>query len=496
MLIRSPRRAAALVLLMVTSLVVPFHAPAHAAVPTPGAGTSLPLGLDFSTALTGVITDKNHKVVHSVSLNVGRTSGDKTVQLTIVVANGTGLSGGSYTFGVPASDLVVGRGSASLDTHHDLGKYGHLSVNWTYTSHATTVTNPPNPCYSMGAPTTITRVVASATAQLNLTIPCTGVVDVTLSGTNLDIDSGQGLYAPTSSQTPSQSIYYTMVSGNKTLSSSQLDVSGMKTGTMSLLIVDLSTDSMATTGLIRSSQYASDTLPPAGLSAVTAAGKTTGTLTYRGVLGSAHLVVTGGGQSMSMSRSVRCLNPNASKADLGKTVSMQITQGTVSGSVSLTVACSAETKTFGAGDKGSVMVIGPASGGGATANTTPVAGATPPPGVTPPTTSGSLPGAINIGNFPAITAISPAPGSPLPATGTITVTFASALPAGAQIHMILLPSGGSGGMPVQLPNPVVSGSTATVTISTALSAGTYKLMVTATNGSGGSSIYQGTYTVS
>ena len=495
MLIRSPRRVAALVLLTLGSLVVPIHATVQAAVPTPGAGSQIPLGLDFSTALHGVITDKNGKVVHSVSLNVGRSTGDKTVQLTIVVANATGLSGGSYTFDVPATDLVVGSSSASLDTHHDLGKYGHLSVSWTYTGHTTTVANPPNPCYGMGATTTITRVVASATAQLNLTIPCTGVVDVALSGTNLDIDSGQGLYAPTSSQTPSQSIYYTMVSGNKTLSSSQLDVSGMKTGTLSLLIVDLSTDSMASTGLVRSSQFASDTLPPADLSASTSAGKTMGTLTYRGALGSAHLVVTGGGQSMSMTQSVRCLNPNASKADLGKTVSMQITQGTVSGSVSLTV-CSAVKATFGSGDKGSVIVIGPGSSGGTSASTTPVAGATPPPGVTPPTTSSSLPGAINIGSFPAITAISPAPGSPLPATGTITVTFASALPAGAQIHVILLPSGGSAGMPVQLPDPVVSGSTATVTISTPLPAGTYKLMVTATNGSGGSSIYQGTYTVS
>jgi hypothetical protein len=410
------------------------------------------------------------------------------VQLTIDVTNGSRITGSSYTFGVPAGDLVVGRSSASLDTRHDLGKYGHISVKWTYTAPATTVTNAGNLCFG-GSTTSITRVVASASAQLALTFPCEGVVDVALSGTNLDLDSGQGLYASTSSQAPNPNIYYTLVSGSQTSSTGQLSVSGMKTTTTSLLFVDISTTSTASTGLLRSSHFASASLPASGLSTTNAAGKVSGTLTYSGSLGSTHLVVTGGDRNVSMTQSVRCLNPGADKADLNKAVSVQLAQGTVSGSANLRV-CSAIKTTFGNGDTGTVMVIGPAS------STTPAAGATPPAGVTPPTTGGSLPGAINVGNFPAITAISPAPGTPMSATPTITVTFAAALPAGAQLHIILLPSGGSAGMPAQLPNPVVSGNTATVTVTTALQAGTYKLLVSATDGSGGSSIYQGTYTVS
>jgi hypothetical protein len=283
-----------------------------------------------------------------------------------------------------------------------------------------------------------------------------------------------------------------MVGASKNSSTRLVSVDGMQTGTTSVLIVDVSTtNSMATTGLLRSSQFATDTLPSAGLNAAK------GTLNYSGKLGTVHVTVTGG-RSISMSQAVRCINPSANKADLGKTVSMQITDGTVSGSANL-MLCSAIKTTFGSGDIGLLMVIKPGTGTGPSFSGTPVPALTPPPGVTPPagvtppTTSGGLQGAINIGNFPAITAISPAPGTPMSTTPTITVTFASAVPAGAQVNMILMPS--AGGMPVQL-TPQVSGNTITATVTTALAAGTYKLIVSATNGSGGSSIYQGSYTVS
>jgi len=492
-----PLRIAALALITVASLVLPAHTPTHAAgSAAPAAATATPGSYDFTTTLSGQITDKNHNVIHTVTLNVDRAAGDKTVQLAFNITNGSGRIGSTYTFAVPASDLVIGKSSASLDTQGHLGKYGHVKVQWTYTATATTVTNPPNSCTGMGGTSTkITRLVARATAQLNLTFPCEGIISVTLSGSNLDLDSGQ-VQAPSTGQSMTQSINYTMVSGMQSKSTSHLVVTGMKVGGLSMLFVSVSGTSTATTGLISTSHFATDDLLPAGLTTSTnAAGKVVGNVQYRGVLGSASFAVTGTGQTMNLSEPARCINPNANKADLSKTVNMSMTQASVTGSVNLMV-CSAVKTTFGSSDTGTIMVISTAS----SSASTPVPGATAPPGTTPPSTSGGLSGAMSLKGFPAITQISPAPGSTISSTPTIVVTFASALPSDAQVAIMLT---GDSGTPT-VGQAVVSGSTATYTVdsSAPLASGTYKLMVTATSPSAGSmAMYpappaQATYTVS
>jgi len=481
--VKNPRlfRVAALVPLTVVSSALPLHAASHVAGAMAPAVTTTLIGSDFATSLSGTIPGRNQGASRTVQLEVRRSSDDKVVQLAIEVSNSAGTAGSTYTFSVPATDLVVGSSSASLDTHQDLGTYGHISVQWTMPHQADQIEIPGNPCYGTAA-TTATHLVASATARLDLSLPCEGVVNATLSDADLDLYSGQDVDLPQSNPSADQSIYYTSVTATKSLAAGKgLVVNATKSSKAARITLSVNSSSTAEMGLTGSSEFAGDTLPLAGLSTGTNhAGQPATTLTYHGTLGSVSLDFTGAGEAITASDPGRCVNPNAAKADLSKMVGEQQTRAAVEGSVNLTAAatCSALQTTFGAGDRGMVFVFGPPSLSSSAA---------------PPGTSDVLP-AQGKGDVPDIEAISPAPGSSLAAARSITVTFARPLPA--QAYLVIMLKGPSGA--VALSEPVVSASSATVTIgsSAALQPGTYTLDVSATSGSGGQVFYEGTYTVS
>ena len=474
-------RLAALVLLAVAGPVVPARAAPQVTGAAAHSGAAPTLGSDFATSLTGTISGQGHAGARTVRLDVRRSSDDTTVRLTIDIASSGGTAGSEYTFTVPASDLQIANTSISLDTHQHLGAYGHMSVQWTASRQAEQVQIPGNPCYGRPA-VPVTRVVASATAQLDLTLPCEGTVRGVLGGTNLDLDSGQDVSLQHGSPSPDRSIYYTSVSATKSLGAGKgLLLSATKTSTAARITVSAGASSAAGMGLTGSSHFATDVLPLAGLAAGTNhAGQAATVLTYHGALGSAGLAFTGTGETMATSDQGRCVNPSAATSDLGKTVGEQMTRASVEGSVSLTAAavCSALQATFGSGDEGMVAVFGPAFLAA---------------GAAPSAMSNTLP-APGRGDIPGIQQIALAPGGALGGARTITVTFAHALPAHAYLVIMLKGPGGA----VLLSDPVLHGGAATVSLgaSSALQPGTYTLDVSATSSTGGQVFYEGSFTAS
>ncbi len=449
--------------------------PSQAAV-LPAGSTIAALGSDFATSLTGAIPGKGR----TLRLDVRRSGDDKSVQLALTIRNAAGTSGSDFTFGVPASDLVLGSGSAGLDTHQHLGRYGTISVRWTYGAPPAQITLPADPCLGTAA-TSVTRAVAGASGRLALALPGEGSVDVPLGSAGLALDSGYNVRLPESNDLPDRRIYYTSVSATKSLGAGKsLLVTAINTGRTARITFTLRSSGAASTGLISSSHFATDSLPLAGLTTGTGkAGQPATTLTYKGALGSAGLAFTGSGEPMVASDKGRCVNPNAAAADLGKTVGEQLARAAVEGSVSLsaTAASGVLRATFGNGDLGMVAVYGP---------TTAAAGV-------PSATGTGLP-VFGRGDVPGIRQIGPAPGGELSAARAITVTFAHPLPAHAYLVVMLEGPGGA----VPLSDPVLHGNAATVTLTSpaALEPGRYTLEVSATSRSGGQVFYDGTYVVS
>ncbi len=420
-------------------------------------------GNDFTTSLGGTITDRNHQVVRTVSLNVSRTSDDKSVHLGISIANAGGLQS-DYTFVVPASDLAIGSAGASLDTHGHLGKYGRISVRWTYAGQPATIQIPADSC-SHSFARSITRVIASAVAQLNLMLPCDGSVIMALSGAGLDLYRGQNVIPPSSSSSPGTEQIHTSasVSASKNMGATRLQIIGLRQGNSAAIDISVSTSITTTTGLVDISHSGRDALPPAGL---TTGANPAAMLTYKGILGSASLTFAST-QASTDYVSAGCFLPGVAKADRNKTISLQSAQATVTGSVALNV-CGAVAATLGGGDQGFVDVVGPA-------------------------TTGGIPGSGTDGNYPAIVQMSPPPGRPLSTTPTITATFASALPANAHVTFALAGPGGSATLPAAL----VTGNTAAVVVDSCspLKPGTYTLRVDASDNSGADSYYSATVVV-
>jgi methionine-rich copper-binding protein CopC len=449
------------VVLVASTLAVPAQMAVQASAhPASQFATAIPTGpADFDTRLTGFTTDKKHMV----TLEVSRSAGGGSVQITVAVDSGQvqRATGSNYQFSVPGSDLVIDakHGKASLDTHKHLGKYGHITVQWTYTSRATTVQIPADPCLGLAASaTTITRVLATGDAQLALTFPCEGVVSAQLHGTNVDIDNGAAPVSPSSSSYPA-SVLFTDVVATRSSHTGSISVIAYKTKRgPSSLILSISNTLNATVGLLGTSHYATDTL--AG-SALTIDTRPLASLSYRGALGTANLVFSGKGQSINATRPVRCINPNASKADLAKNLSVQMAQATVSGPVNLT-ACNAVKTTFGKGDTGIVMTTSLSTAPVAT----PPAGASPVPGVTPPST-GSM----------SIVKTDPADGvTGVPTNVTFNITLSAAPAADAKVLMVL--TAPSDPTATQMLQPTVSGTTVTATPAQSLKANTqYKLQV-------------------
>ena len=422
-----------------------------------------PAGNDFTTSLSGTITGKNHKVVRTVSLDVSRTSDDKSVHLGIGIVNVGGLQS-SYTFVVPASDLAIGNAGASLDTHAHLGKYGHISVRWTYVNQPATIQIPADSCFHSFA-RSITRIVASAVAQLNLTFPCEGSVIVALSGANLNLYRGQNVIPPSSSSSPGteQISTSTSVGASKDMGATRLYVTASKQGKSAGIDISVSTGITASDGLVGISHFGWDALPVTGM---TTGDNPAAKINYKGSLGTASLTFASTGTSTDYT-SANCALPGVPKADRNRTISRQNVEATVTGSVTLSV-CGAVKATFGSGDQGYIIVTGPA-------------------------TNGALPGSGTTGSYPSIVQISPPPGSPLSTAPTITATFAAAIPVAAHVAFTLVGPGGS----ATLPAAVVTGKTAAVVVDSCspLKPGTYTLRVDASDNSSGDSYYSATVVV-
>ena len=275
-------------------------------------------------------------------------------------------------------------------------------------------------------------------------------------------------YVPTNEGYTDQLIYYTSVSATKALS--KVSTSGTKPSNM--LMVDAEKRGTAATisimqqngwnvkkGLTSVMHFATGPLPLSGL--------TTGTsplakLDYTGSLGTVHLAFTGSLSTDTVKG--HCANPTAGSADLTKNVSKEHADtAQVTGKANV-LACGRKlpTATFGTGDFGSVTEYVPATAASLAAS--------------------GLPGAFSYG-FPNITNIDPAPGSTIKtATPTIKVTFASALPAGAQVMIMLTGPATAEG------NATEVGTTSTyafaVDSGSPLTSGTYKIMITAHAGTG------------
>jgi Bacterial Ig-like domain len=453
-----------LTLLLASSLAVPMHGAALAV-----SGAAIHAGangvLDFDTTLTGLTSDKKD----NVSVEVARNPGTKTVEVTISV-NGSQTQGSTYKFDLPSSDLVVNGKGAKLDTHKHLGAYGHITAQWIYTSKSKTIEGS-NSC-TPGISSTVTRILATGSAQLSLSFPCDGNISAQLHGKNLDIDNGNapGANSRATTNRGLTSIYFTGAFATRNTKTGRIGVGAYQmTGGPSLFFVSIGTSSTATTGLVSSTHFASDTLPANGLTTGT---NPAATLQYSGALGSATLQFTGKGQSFSFTESGACVDPSASTADQAKSVSLSTSQTAVSGPVNL-VACTTAKTTFGAGDSGVLISTSPAT----TTAPTAVPGTTPIVVPTIPTRSGTM----------SVVKLTPADGATGVSTSTpISVTL-SATPKNGQVTMILMEADNPAGVVVLPPATYDPGTmTATTTPATPLTANTkYKLTLVAVGASGG-----------
>ncbi len=461
-----PSGTTVLGIIAVACLLLPVNAFAYRAASLSHAAGPALFRSDFATALTTTVTAANSGAARTVTLEVRRGSDDQIVEITIEIADRSGATGSDYTFSVPASDLAVAANTASLDTHDHLGRYGHIGAQWTYAAHLAPFLVPADPCAGTPAQAA-TRAVASAKAELDLTLPCEGALRASIGGAKLDLYSGQDVHLPEESVSMGRTIYSTTVSAAKALGhSSGLLVSATTSGGESRITMSVDSSDGAASGLIASSHFVTDELSASGLSTGTS-GQIT--LAYAGTLGRAHIVFTAKGGLQTATDTGRCINPNAAKAELDRTVEEQFSDAAVAGPVGLSV-CGARQVMFGSGDMGTTVVYA-------------AAGAD---------TSDSLP-ALGRGNIPSIMQVAPAPGTVLSPSPTVAVTFAGPLPAHA--HVVILLEGPAGEAAIS--DPVVHGSTATVALGPGqtLQPGNYTLNIGATSSSGGEVSYTATYSV-
>lgn len=432
----------------------------------------------FYTTLMGPTADGKHVVTIGVNWNTAAsTSVELTVTVNAKVGTSTlsGLNGSSYTFTLPASDLSLGAGTASLDTHKHLGKYGRVTAHWTFVTKSET-TN----CFISA---TSQHVIASGSASFNLTFPCEGSVSGQISGNNIDATnpgSSQGRGSNSAQGLPS--IYFTAASAIKTTKTSDFVVGAYSLSNLgSLLFVTIGSHAAGQNamGLTDASHFATDKLANGALTNSTGSE----TLHYQGSLGNAALTWKASGSPFSLSLQGRCLSASLPSAQASSTIAFSSQQAAVSGSAKLT-ACVSQSATFGAGDTGALI-----STHKGTAPTTPaVPGA---PGATPPAGTGSGT-TISTGSF-AVSSATPADGATgVPTNTAISVTFNAAPGKVAQI--ILTEANNPTGV-VMLPPPTVNGSTITSTPPTPLQPNTeYKETVVAQGAAGGFVSYTATFT--
>jgi hypothetical protein len=450
-------RPAGMVLLALTAAALPTRATSPAFAGALHQASAAATAFNFNAALTGMTSNKRY----TINLEVSRDAVDGSVQLTVLAFSAATQhpSGSTYTFTLPASDLSVTTKGATLDTHTDLGSYGHVSASWSYTSHSTTVQNA-SACTG-GLTTTVQHTLATASAILTLTFPCEGKLSAYLSGTNLDVTQGALPPAAAGSSTTSlvHSLYFTAAIATKSTKTGTISVGGYTAGGRSLLLVSQTIKGSTGKGLTSSTHFSSDTLQARAL---TTGVNPAAVLHYQGALGTANLTFTGKSQAFSITMPAICINPTAKGATRNTSLSVKTAQAAVSGTVSLS-ACGAVKATFGAGDIGSIMTTSPVSGG---------SGAGP--------TSGG-PG-TSFGSEISVTKVSPPDGATnVPTTTSFSVVL-SAAPKNSHVMMIVTEANNPRGI-VMLPPPTFDAATktATTTPATPLKPNTrYKLQVIVT----------------
>ncbi|MGH2344005.1 MAG: hypothetical protein ACRDG4_02185, partial [Chloroflexota bacterium] len=318
---------------------------------------------DFNTTLTGKTSDGKH----TVAINVDWTSLIKThVDVEISVDQGTGslsaLNGSSYTYTLPAHDFTLTSTSASLDTHGDLGKVGHITAHWTYVSKAET-----SNCFGSS---TAQHVIASGSATFNLSFPCDGKVSGQISGNNVDSDSATSTSEgnSTSGFSGLPSLYFMAVTAEHSSGGVDLDVGAYQFGGLGKFVYvsvgagnggndDTSNNAKtglttAEFGLTQYSHFASDKLN----SGVLTTGKNpAASLNYSGSLCKANIVWHAkSGKAFNMTMQGSCLNKALTGSDAKAAVVFSTQEATVTGSAKIK-ACVSAGATFGAHDTGGVI---------------------------------------------------------------------------------------------------------------------------------------------
>jgi Bacterial Ig-like domain len=470
-----PWRSMVSVVFLVAVLAVPARGTAWAASRSGSPAVALNTR-DFDTTLLGTTKDRKHKI----QLEVAREPGDKLVEVTISVlsSGNSSATGSSYAFTIPASDLTVTSRGAKLDTHSHLGAYGHITAQWKYISSPSIIRTDSscNPAPSAS----YTQVMAVASATLDLTFPCDGVVKTTLHAESVAVNTGSVPLAtntmPGSTQSFYQSLYF---SGNLALKSAgnkQLVVGSytFDTGT-SVLVVGVDSPGSGTIGLTRADHFATDSLAP---SALTTHGGSS-SLQYSGALGTANLTFTRKGQQFSLERPAKCVDPNASTQDQAKLLTISTAQASVAGKANVT-ACVTVKATFGASDMGTDLATSAGTaggtGGGLTLPTPPAIVGIGTPLPTPPTIGGAM----------HITNVIPADGSTgVSTTPQISATL-SAAPSPGQVNFLVTGADNPTLIGV-VPPPTydAASKTETSTPITALQPNTrYRLMVVAGSSTG------------
>ncbi|HVA91985.1 MAG TPA: Ig-like domain-containing protein [Chloroflexota bacterium] len=442
---------------------------------------------DFNTTLSGPTSDGKHMV----SINVDWAQIESShVNVEISVGKGTslqsGITGSTYNFTLPVRDFQLGQGTASLDTHKDLGAYGHVSANWTFVTknEATTLG-----CF--GSSNT-QHLIASGSATFTLSFPCDGSFTGKLSGTNLDSD----VVAPSNSSNNGKNssfnglagIYFSAASAQKSIKSGDLAVGAYTFGNLgSFIYVSLGAGNVGNSGsvggngltaaefgLTQYSHFASDKLSSGAFTS----SATGASLTYSGVLGKAKISWKGTGSPFSISMVGHCLSSSLPSSQANSTVVMSSQEASVSGSAKVT-ACATERVTFASGDTGALInthkgaASAPSTGAGAAGGT------------------GSGP-SISGGSF-SVSSATPANGATgVSTTAAISVTFSGA--PGKVVEIILTEANNPAGI-VMLPPPTVNGNTITSTPPTPLKPNTeYKETVVAQGAAGGFVNYTATFT--
>lgn len=398
--------------------------------PQAAVAATLPAG-GFASSFGGSSSDGKRQV----RLVVARSVLNGAVQLAVTLTAGAAKPQrtSTYTFTVPSRDLQVTASGATLDTHGDLGSYGHIAAKWVYQG----TTSQRSAICGVAAVTPGPRTVATVSATLSLHLPCEGAVSATLTVAAVGIDR---IAAPASS-TPVGRGLFTV----RSLVAKQQGRTAVAVGTYSyrsgdsLVVASLATSYPASSRLIAETHSGIDMVTAA--SGSLSVSPTGSTLHYRGALGSVDLSARAQGLPGATSAPAGCYD-GSGIVDRSMQVRVTTAQAAVTGSASLTICASARA-TFGAGDIATVTSTGVTA---------------PQPSATPSTSSGpaTASGAIRI-----VRTVPANGASGVSTTGALRITFSSdPLPKGILLFVHPKKSPGSY---VLVTTPIYDAATRTAT---------------------------------